>query len=77
MWGKVKPEWAQDIECGCGFEADRDVVGSWNIRLKALKMWGASVPPKSRPMKPETGRLPAAFITFTTAESQNRMINKV
>jgi len=38
MWGKDKPEWAQDIECECGFEADRDVVGSWNIRLKALKM---------------------------------------
>jgi len=31
----------------CGFEADRDVVGSINIRLRALKMWGVTVPPES------------------------------
>jgi len=30
-----------------GLEADRDVVGSWNIRLKVLKMWGVTVPPKA------------------------------
>ena len=41
----------------CGFEADRDVVGSWNIRLKALKMWGVSVPPESPPMKMGGGKV--------------------
>jgi len=40
----------------CGFEADRDVVGSWNIRLRALKMWGASVPPESPPMRSGGGK---------------------
>ncbi|MPW40078.1 transposase, partial [Thermococcus sp. 101 C5] len=34
----------------------RDVVGSWNIRLKALKMWGVSVPPESPPMKTGGGK---------------------
>ena len=31
----------------CGFMADRDVVGSLNIRLKALRMWGVPFPPKA------------------------------
>jgi len=39
------------LKCKCGFEADRDVVGSWNVRLRALKMWGVSVPPESPTMK--------------------------
>ena len=31
--------------------ADRDVVGSWNIRLRGLKIdEGSSVPPESQPM---------------------------
>ncbi|HII66567.1 MAG TPA: IS200/IS605 family element transposase accessory protein TnpB [Thermococcaceae archaeon] len=49
--GKLSPNGHRVLKCRCGFEADRDVVGSWNIRLKALKMWGVSVPPESHPMK--------------------------
>ncbi|NJE26939.1 transposase, partial [Thermococcus sp. MV5] len=49
---KLSPNGHRVLKCSnCGFEADRDVVGSWNIRLKALKMWGVSVPPESQPMK--------------------------
>jgi len=52
---KLSPNGHRVLKCSkCGFEADRDVVGSWNIRLKALKMWGVSVPPESHLMK--TGR---------------------
>ncbi|HDH44992.1 MAG TPA: transposase [Thermococcus sp.] len=52
---KLSPNGHRVLKCKkCGFEADRDVVGSWNICLKALKMWGVSVPPESPPMK--TGR---------------------
>ena len=35
-------------------EADRDVFSSWNIKLKALKMWICFH--ESQPMKPEAGR---------------------
>ncbi len=50
--GKLSPNGHRVLKCSnCGFEADRDVVGSWNIRLKALEMWGVSVPPESQPMK--------------------------
>jgi putative transposase len=49
---KLSPNGHRVLKCSnCGFEADRDVVGSWNIRLKALKMWGVTVPPESQPMK--------------------------
>ncbi len=52
--GKLSPNGQHRVlECKrCGLIADRDVVGSWNIRLRALKMWGVSVPPESHPMKP-------------------------
>ncbi|WP_456396662.1 RNA-guided endonuclease InsQ/TnpB family protein [Thermococcus sp.] len=50
--GKLSPNGHRVLKClNCGFEADRDVVGSWNIRLRALKMWGVTVPPESQPMK--------------------------
>ena len=50
--GKLSPNGHRVLKCSkCGFEADRDVVGSWNIRLRGLKMWGVSVPPESQPMK--------------------------
>ncbi|ALM74071.1 RNA-guided endonuclease InsQ/TnpB family protein [Thermococcus barophilus] len=49
--GKLSPNGHRVLSCKCGFEADRDVVGSWNIRLRALKMWGVPVPPESQPMK--------------------------
>ncbi|ASI99764.1 RNA-guided endonuclease InsQ/TnpB family protein [Thermococcus celer] len=49
--GKLSPNGYRRVKCECGFEADRDVVGSWNIRLRALKMWGVPVPPESHPMK--------------------------
>ena len=54
--GKLSPNGYRVLKCECGFEADRDVVGSWNIRLKALKMWGVSVPPESQPMKTGGGK---------------------
>jgi putative transposase len=54
--GKLSPNGYRVLKCECGFEADRDVVGSWNIRLKALKMWGVPVPPESPPMKTGGGK---------------------
>ena len=65
------------LKCECGLIADRDVVGSWNIRLRGLKSLkidvGSSVPPESPSMKPETGRLPATHTSkaMKVAESQN------
>ncbi len=58
--GKLSPNGRRLLKCKCGLEADRDVVGSWNIRLRGLKSLkidvGSSVPPESPPMKPEAGR---------------------
>jgi putative transposase len=54
--GKIVPNGHRVLKCECGFEADRDVVGSWNISLRALKMWGVSVPPESPPMKTGGGK---------------------
>ncbi|MGQ4913322.1 MAG: RNA-guided endonuclease InsQ/TnpB family protein [Candidatus Asgardarchaeia archaeon] len=49
---RLSPNGHRVLRCSnCGLEADRDVVGSWNIRLKVLKMWGVTVPPESHPMK--------------------------
>ncbi len=48
--GKLSPNGHRILKCKCGFEADRDIIGSWNIRLRALKMWGVPVPPESQPM---------------------------
>jgi len=49
---KLSPNGHRVLKCSkCGFEADRDAIGSWNIRLRALKMWGAPVSPESQPMK--------------------------
>jgi len=49
--GKV----AEMLRCKCSLIADRDVVSSWNIRLKGLKSLkidvGSTVPPESPPMK--------------------------
>ncbi|ACS90787.1 MAG: IS200/IS605 family element transposase accessory protein TnpB [Thermococcus sp.] len=54
---KLSPNGHRVLKClNCGFEADRDVVGSWNVRLRALKMWGVSVPPESPPMKMGGGK---------------------
>ncbi|ALM74379.1 RNA-guided endonuclease InsQ/TnpB family protein [Thermococcus barophilus] len=55
--GKLSPNGHRVLSCKCGFEADRDMVGSWNIRLKALKMWGVSVLPESQPMKTGGGKV--------------------
>ena len=62
------------MKCECGLIADRDVVGSWNIRLRGLKIdVGSSVPPESPSMNPETGRLSATHASkvMKVAESQN------
>jgi len=55
--GKLSPNGRRVLKCKCGFEADRDVIGSWNIRLRALKMWGVSVPPESPSMKMRGGKV--------------------
>ncbi|AIU69085.1 transposase [Thermococcus eurythermalis] len=56
--GKLSPNGHRVLKCSnCGFEADRDVIGSWNIRLRALKMWGVSVPPESPTMKTGVGKV--------------------
>ncbi len=43
---KLSPNGHRVLKCKCGFEADRDVVGSWNISLRALEMWGVTIPPR-------------------------------
>lgn len=65
--GKLSPNGHRVLKCECGFEADRDVVGSWNIRLRALKMWGVSVPPESPPMKTGGGKV----IRYTTTSKSS------
>ena len=55
---KLSPNGHRVLKCSkCGFEADRDVIGSWNIRLRGLKMWGVSVSPESPPMKTGGGKV--------------------
>ncbi|BAD86031.1 probable transposase [Thermococcus kodakarensis KOD1] len=55
---KLSPNGHRVLKCPkCGFEADRDVIGSWNISLRALKMWGVSVPPESPTMKTGVGKV--------------------
>jgi len=47
--GKLKksPNGHRVLKCSkCNFEANRDVIGSWNIHQRARKMWGVPVPPK-------------------------------
>ena len=66
--GKLSPNGHRVLKCECGFEADRDVVGSWNIRLRALKMWGVSVPPESPPMKAGGGKV-IRYDSFTSSKS--------
>lgn len=47
---RLSPNGQRLLKCECGLVADRDVVGSWNVRLrglKALKMdVGSPVPPR-------------------------------
>jgi len=58
MWGRLSSNGHRILKCeNCGLEADRDVVGSWNIRLKALRMWRGSVLPESQPMKTGGGKV--------------------
>jgi putative transposase len=60
--GNLSPNGHRVLKCECGFEADRDVVGSWNISLRALKMWGVSVPPESPTMKVRVGKVSRADV---------------
>ncbi|USS41035.1 transposase [Thermococcus aggregans] len=67
--GKLSPNGHRVLKClNCGFEADRDVVGSWNISLRALKMWGVTVPPESPPMKTGGGKV-IRYDSFTCFKS--------
>ena len=44
---RLSPNGHRILKCeNCGLSADRDIIGSWNIRLKALRMWGVTVPQK-------------------------------
>ena len=63
---KLSPNGQRLLKCKCGLEVDRDVVGSWNIRLRGLKMWGVSVPPESPSMNPEAGRFSATKVSKIT-----------
>ncbi|GAB6102158.1 RNA-guided endonuclease TnpB family protein [Thermococcus atlanticus] len=65
--GKLSPNGHRVLSCKCGFEADRDVVGSWNISLRALKMWGVSVSPESPPMS--RGGKVIRYDWFTSSKS--------
>ena len=36
---RLSPNGHRIMRCeNCGFSADRDIIGSWNIRLRGLKM---------------------------------------
>ena len=60
---KLSPNGQRLLKCECGLIADRDIVVSWNIRLRGLKSLkidvGRPVSPESPPMNPEAGRLSA------------------
>ena len=74
---KLSPNGQRLLKCECGLIADRDIVGSWNIRLRGLKSLkidvGRPVSPESPPMNPEAGRLSATHASkvMKVAESQN------
>jgi len=74
---KLSPNGRRRLKCECGLVADRDVIGSWNIRLRGLRSLkidvGSTVPPESPSMNPETGRLSATHASkvVKVAESQN------
>ena len=55
--------------CGMGGESKKPE----RVELKALKMWGVSVPPESSPMNAEEGRFSATNVAkvIKVAESQN------
>ena len=37
--GRLSPNGHRIMRCeNCGFEADRDIIGSWNTRLRVLKV---------------------------------------
>ncbi|HHC19092.1 MAG TPA: transposase, partial [Euryarchaeota archaeon] len=60
---RLSPNGHRIMKCkNCGFSADRDIIGSWNIRLTALKMWGSRTP-ESQSMKPGEGRLSVTSVT--------------
>ncbi|MHA1606111.1 MAG: RNA-guided endonuclease InsQ/TnpB family protein [Candidatus Freyarchaeota archaeon] len=59
---KLSPNGHRIMKCKkCGLEADRDVIGACNIRLRGLEKIDvrSSVPRKSPSMKPEGGKTPA------------------
>jgi len=59
--GRLIPNGQRLLKCECGLIADRDVVGSWNIRLRGSKSLKidveSSVPPESPPMKTGGGKV--------------------
>ncbi|AAL81139.1 transposase [Pyrococcus furiosus DSM 3638] len=75
--GKLSPNGHRVLKCKCGFEADRDVVGSWNVRLKALKMWGVTVPPESHPMKKGGWKVSRIDITQITADQNGYFMRRL
>jgi len=73
---KLSPNGRRLLKCECGLIADRDVVGSWNIRLRGSKSLkidvGSSVPPESPSMNPETGRFFAAVESYKSSGEPER-----
>ncbi len=76
---KLSPNGQRLLKCKCGLVADRDVIGSWNIRLRGLELLkidvGSSVPPESPSMKPETGRLSATNVTHESCGEPERLVS--
>ena len=78
IWGdKLSSNGYRELKCRCGLVTNRDVIGSWNVRLRGLKSLkidvGSSVHPESPSMKPEAGRFSATKVSKATkvAENQN------
>jgi len=56
---KLSPNGHTMLKCKrCGLIADRNIIGTWNIRLRGLKQIyvASSVPAESLPVKPEGGK---------------------
>ena len=74
---KLSPNGQRLLKCECGLIADKDIVGSWNVKLRGFKSLkidvGRPVSPESPPMNPEAGRLSATHASkvMKVAESQN------
>lgn len=60
--GRRSPNGLRSLKCACGLVANRDIVGSWNIRLKGLELKkidvGSPVPPRKPVDESRGGKVP-------------------